>query len=373
MARRRVLSVDTSDGLANLVMGFLAVLIIASLALIPLLGSADEPEPAAQTTDDEPSPQVVPPAAAASPPAGEADGADAGGADGSGDADANTVDPDGTSAGDIPAAPVDDLTVEGAASAAAGLVSPPSTGEGGTGAASAIPTPTPSAPATPPASPTPSPTPTAAPSSEPAPTSSPSVPSAGGGVVVPPEPDDDPFRPDDPDRVPDVHVRRWPRGTITEHADVDGDGTHERVWSAIVADVVLTRVDEPADDGWDEGEAGHGAVAGRLVALHVADLTGDGRPEIWTRQWVASEGESITLWAYVDGRLQRMDASGGCWHGSNTFGLMGALVQPDTPGRPTQIAAICEDEGQPWWQWPSALYRWEAGRWTLDRTVGKYR
>jgi hypothetical protein len=190
---------------------------------------------------------------------------------------------------------------------------------------------------------------------------------------VPPEPDDDPFRPDDPDRIPRLDERPWPRGTIVEHADVDGDGTHERIWSAIVADAVRTRVDEPADGGWEEGTAGHGAVADRLVALKIADLTGDGRPEIWTRQWVASEGESITLWSYADGRLQRMDASGGCWHGSNTFGLVGGLVQPETPGHPIQIAAICEDEALPWWQWPSALYRWERGRWTLDRTVGKYR
>lgn len=367
MARRRLLAVDTSDGLANLVLGFLAVLIVASLALIPLIGSAGEADPA-EPEEADPVGEVVP--AADEPAVSATLGAAAGEAD------------------EIPDEPVDDLTVEGTGSAAAGLVAPGFTDgtAGGTAttppgsAATPAPIVTPfrSSPATPTPTPTVTPSPavttTPTPSPSPSPTATPTPPPDGAGaVVVPPEPDGSRYRPDDPDRVPQLDIRSGPRGALSQRVDLDGDGTPERVWSAIVTDVVQTRVDQLADGRWVDGASVPGAVADRLVALRVDDLTGDGRPEIWTRQWVATEGESITLWQYADGQLQRMDASGGCWNGSNTFGFVGALVQSATPGRPIQIAAICEDDALPWWQWPAALYRWEDGRWTEDRLVGKYR
>ncbi len=391
MARRRLLAIDTSDGLANLVLGVLAVLIVASLALIPLIGSADE-EPAAvppDTADD------VVPGDGAQETVPDADaGAETGapGVDG-----ADVVDASDTSADvdPVPVEPVDSLTVEGAGGTAAGLVDTDQAGDGdavaggtdgattegadpGVGGDAGQPT----APATgrpdagpsavttsPPASPAPTPEPTA--SVPPAPP--PPPPEDEGDVVIPPEPDDDRYQPDDPDRIPSVTISTTPRDRLTRRVDVDDDGVPERVWSAVVGDEVHIRVDELVDGRWRTGPARRGPVADRLVDLRIADLTGDGRPEIWTWQWVATEGQSITLWDYVDGELRRMDASGGCWHGSNTFGLVGALVQHATPGRPIQIAAICEDPELPWWQWPAELYRWEGGRWTADRLVGKYR
>lgn len=391
MARRRLLAIDTSDGLANLVLGVLAVLIVASLALIPLIGSADE-EPAAAPPDT--ADEVVPGDGAQE----TVPDADAGAENGAPGVDgADVVDASDTSADvePVPVEPVDSLTVEGAGGTAAGLVDTDRAGDGdavaggtdgattegadpGVGGDAGQPT----APATgrpdagpsavttpPPASPAPTPAPTA--SVPPAPP--PPPPEDEGDVVIPPEPDDDRYQPDDPDRIPSVTISTTPRDRLTRRVDVDDDGVPERVWSAVVGDEVHIRVDELVDGRWRTGPARRGPVADRLVDLRIADLTGDGRPEIWTWQWVATEGQSITLWDYVDGELRRMDASGGCWHGSNTFGLVGALVQHATPGRPIQIAAICEDPELPWWQWPAELYRWEGGRWTADRLVGKYR
>ena len=216
------------------------------------------------------------------------------------------------------------------------------------------------------------PSPPPVPGAAPSPNATP-APDDRGEVTIPPEPDDDGYRPDDPTRIPGVAVSAARRYRLVRRVDVDEDGISERVSAAIVADVVHIRVDEQVDGRWRNGPVRNGPVADRLVDLRTGDLTGDGRPEIWTWQWVATEGQSITMWAYTRDRLRRMEASGGCWNGSNTFGLVGALVQRATSNRPIQIAAICEDESLPWWQWPSALYRWRDGRWTADRLVGKYR
>lgn len=410
MARRRLLAIDTSDGMANLVLGLLAVLIVASLALIPLLGSADEPSPAEPQDEVD---EVVPAADAdedAAAPEVDLDAADPDVAD----PDANAVDPDVASvqptapddividpdgSGDDTDAvldePVDSLTVEGAAGTAAGLVgAAPVGGETADGGDTGV-DPTGTDGTTEAATARVDPEvggdagePTASDADQPgvattpappsiAPDTTPSVDAAGppddDEVVIPPEPDGDRYQPDDPDRIPALTVPTSPRDRLARRVDLDGDGMPERVWSAVVADVVHTRVDELVGGRWRNGPVRRGPVADRLVDLRIADLTGDGRSEIWTWQWVATEGQSVTLWSYAGDELQRMDASGGCWNGSNTFGLMGALVQRATPGRPIQIAAICEDPALPWWQWPSALYRWEDGRWTADRLVGKYR
>jgi hypothetical protein len=425
------------------VLGFLAVLIVASLALIPLVGSAGGPPPAepqedaAEVVPDTDADAVDPDADAVDPDADAVD-PDADAVDPDADAvdpDADAVDPDADavdpgadavdpdtdavdpdadadvdadgSGGDpdvIPDQPVDSLTVEGTGGTAAGLVDPaPDDGDianggetdgdaagtdgdtagiGGTagaatddvdpevsgdaGAPTASETQEPGIAGTPPP-PAPTPDQDATPPADAA------TPLADDEVIIPPEPDDDRYEPDDPDRIPAVTMAAAPRDRLAPRVDLDGDGIPERIWAAIVADVVHIRVDELVGGRWRNGPVRRGPVADRLVDLRIADLTGDGRPEIWTWQWVATEGQTITLWSYAGDELRRMEASGGCWSGSNTFGLVGALVQRATPGRPIQIAAICEDSTLPWWQWPSALYRWEDGRWTAHRLVGKYR
>jgi hypothetical protein len=178
------------------------------------------------------------------------------------------------------------------------------------------------------------------------------------------------FSADDPGRqvatVPDAR----PRDVRVIHADLDGDGEKERIWAAVVADRVLTRIERVVDGAWTPVSEHTGAVADRLVALRARDLTGDGRPEVHTRQWVGTEGESITLWSYADDSLRRMSVTGGCADGSNTIGLVGALVRrpgSDLPG----LVAVCRDPGLPPQQWPSGLYEWGDGTWTFLRYQGE--
>jgi hypothetical protein len=178
------------------------------------------------------------------------------------------------------------------------------------------------------------------------------------------------FSADDPGRqvatVPDTS----PRDELVTHVDLDGDGTKERVWAAVVADRVLTRIERVVDGAWTPVSEHTGAVADRLIALRARDLTGDGRPEVHTRQWVGTEGESITLWSYADDALRRMSVTGGCADGSNTIGLVGALVRRPGTGQPG-LVAVCRDPVLPPQQWPSGLYEWRDGTWTFLRYAGE--
>lgn len=179
------------------------------------------------------------------------------------------------------------------------------------------------------------------------------------------------FSADDPGRVPAITVSTTPRDVQVVHADLDGDGVNERVWAAIVRDQVQTAVERVVDGRWTPRSVHPGAAADRLVGLRVEDLTGDGRPEVHTRQWVATEGESLTVWSYRDGDLARMRMTGGCYDNANTVGITGALVDEVGEDGAT-IAATCRDDGLPPQQWSSAMYVWRDGRWDFDRRQGRY-
>jgi hypothetical protein len=171
--------------------------------------------------------------------------------------------------------------------------------------------------------------------------------------------------------MPATTVRTSPRDELVVTADFDGDGRDEQVRSAIVRDQVITSLERLVDGRWRPGRGHGGAAADRLVDLRARDLTGDGLPEVYTKQWVATEGESVTLWSVEDGSLQRMPVLGGCWGDNNTVGLIGASVEVPDEG-PALIVALCEDRTRPTQKWPSALYRWQQGAWTFDRLLGKY-
>lgn len=179
------------------------------------------------------------------------------------------------------------------------------------------------------------------------------------------------FGPDDPSRLPAITVSTTPRDVHTVQADLDGDGVNERVWAAIVRDQVQTRLERVVDGRWVPRDAHPGAAADRLVLLHVRDLTGDGRLEVYTRQWVATQGGSLTVWSYRHGDLARMRMAGGCYNNSNTVGITGATIEEVGPDGAT-IAAICRVEGLPPQQWPSAIYVWRDGQWEFDREQGRY-
>lgn len=323
--RRRLYQFDTSDSLANVVMGSLVTLMLALLGLIVWLDATNEDTPPPE--DD--TVEVVP--------------ANGGGA--------------------TTPAPTESWRDAGRNVAGAGEPSPG--GDGGAGGrATPAPAPEDDTEPTPPAA-----TPPTSGDGE--------APGSGGEVVVVPSDRGGRrglFSADDPDRIPAITVVSTPRDERVLHADLNRDGRNERVRAAIVADQVEIAVDRVVDGVWREGPTHTGAAADRLVDLRAADLTGDGSLEVYTWQWVANEGQSVTLWSYGDRDLQRMLASGGCWDGQNTFGLVGALVEQEDmfADRPLEIAAVCEERPLPVQQWSTALYRWQDGRWTFDRRVGKY-
>jgi hypothetical protein len=192
-----------------------------------------------------------------------------------------------------------------------------------------------------------------------------STPEDGAGLA------DEPVVPasgiDDADRVPALVISDQPIDVHTVLGDIDGDNVPERVRAAIVRNSVEVHVQryEPGGE-WRDVDIATGAVADDLVGLWVQDVNDDGQAEIHTRQWVGTNGESVSLWSFDDEELQPMTASGGCWDGSHTFGLVGALVLPG------QVKAICEEDPLPPSLWSTAVYRWEDGRWTFQERVGVY-
>jgi hypothetical protein len=171
---------------------------------------------------------------------------------------------------------------------------------------------------------------------------------------------------DDPDRVPTLVVSDAPIDVHTVVADLDGDRVRERVWAALIRNVVHVRVQHDTDGGWVDVARATGADADDLVSLEVEDLTGDGRLEIHTRQWVGVNGESVSLWSFANDRLLPQTGNGGCWDGENTFGLVGARVDFG------QVRAICEEDPLPPYLWSTAVYRWVDGMWTYQRRVSSY-
>lgn len=373
--RRAFYPIDTSDRLANVVVSSIATLIVALLALILWMTSTNDP--AATTTSDAPPgttdvadaadadvervPAEPAPTNGVGGTAGTADTeADGTGADAPDAADGAVVDgTDGTDAAGSDPAGTDGVDGTGG--------EPPSrTDDAASGDAAAATPPDgyadgdrPDAVGTPPAT-------------VPPPAGSPPPDAADGGGALPnPGRGSGLFSSDDPDRIPAISVQLAPRDVVTVDADLDGDGAAERVWAAIVRDQVVTRIDRVVDGRWEPGRERGGAPADRLVELRVEDLTGDGLPEVYTTQWVATEGESITLWSVQDLELVRMPVTGGCWSDTNTFGLIGARVVTSDDG-PASVVAVCKDKPRPTQQWPSALYRWRDGQWVFDGLLGKY-
>ncbi|MBW3604169.1 MAG: hypothetical protein KY460_04500 [Actinobacteria bacterium] len=376
MARRRAFyPIDTSDRLANVVVSSIATLIVALLALILWMTSTDDPA-ATATSDAPPGTTDV------------ADGADAGvervpaepvPTDAVGGT-AGTADTEADGSGDGAPGPADGTGADGTDGADAGGPDPgDGAGVDGTGgepparAEQAAPGDT--ATETPPGASTDGSRPDAVdtpPATVPPPAGSPPSDSADGGGVLPsPGRGSRLFSSDDPDRIPAISVQSAPKDVMTVDVDLDGDGAAERVWAAIVRDQVITRIDRVVDGRWEPGRERGGAPADRLVELRVEDLTNDRLPEVYTTQWVATEGESITLWSVRNLELVRMPVTGGCWSDTNTFGLIGARVVTSDDG-PASVVAVCKSKPQPTQQWPSALYRWRDGRWVFDRLLGKY-
>lgn len=391
MARRRIVSsVDTSDRLANLVLGSLLIGLLALFGLVALMSADDDPDPQQASASEVPSElgelatiDPSPTAAAepddsrdgvvAVPTAAPSDRRDAatplqpredrteavvnGGDDDTGDV---VVPPPPADAPPRDDAPADDAPADDAPADAPPRDDAPADG----------------APADDALDPDPGPPPDDAPADE-----------APADDVVPPDDDgpsrngdmsdegagqaDEPVVPpsgvDDADRVPALVISDEPTDVHTVLADLDGDAVPERVRAAIVRNAVEVRVERYEEGGlWRDIDNATGAVADDLVGLWVQDLNSDGRAEVHTKQWVGTNGESVSLWSFGNDTLQSMTASGGCWDGSHTFGVVGALVHPG------EVKAICEEEPLPPSLWSTAVYRWDDGRWTFQELVGVY-
>lgn len=204
-------------------------------------------------------------------------------------------------------------------------------------------------------SPTQEPTETASPTEEPTETASPTE-----------EPTDEPREPTDQDAA-EFSAAYRPQGAQAVQsvtADVDDDGQKEVVFASIHSDSARIDIARWTGREYQVVYTGQGGGAERLEDFKVADYTGDGTREIVTTQSVGAQGQSLSIWGWNGQAFAPQRASGGCWDGSHTFGIVGASIQP---GR---IRATCDGSPLPTAAWPSDVYAWDAARggWVYDFT-----
>jgi hypothetical protein len=165
----------------------------------------------------------------------------------------------------------------------------------------------------------------------------------------------------------DAYEARYGDPVISRIIDVDADGTNEVV-AARVADNAA-QIDVAAWDGAEYTVVFNdtGGAAERLDDIAVREANQEGGLEIITFQSVGEEGHSISIWGAVPGgsgtRYERQEAVGGCWDGSNTYGIVGATVESGS------ISATCDGSPLPPELWPSDVYGWSNDAWTYERTV----
>lgn len=146
--------------------------------------------------------------------------------------------------------------------------------------------------------------------------------------------------------------------------DLDGDG-----WSEVVATGMRDRVGVLRVAWWSMDryevlatvEAGRGS---RIADLRVADVNRDERIEVLVE--VGGDGrQSLALWSVADrGRLEALEAVGGCNDGSHVYGVTRARLASQQDAPPV-IVADCDESPLPvadWaehrWAWQDGAYRW---------------
>lgn len=172
-----------------------------------------------------------------------------------------------------------------------------------------------------------------------------------------------PRGPTDTDRARFVAAYR-PGGTSQHRSvasDIDGDGQKEIVFAFIVDGERRSQV-EVAD--WTGTRyaitaAEPGGPADDLSDFRVAELNGEGGPEIAVFQTVGASGSSVSLWTGASGgSLVPLKAIGDCFNGSNTYGDTGAEIDDrDGDGR-AEVRAVCADRDLPAPLWPTVVYVW---------------
>lgn len=196
---------------------------------------------------------------------------------------------------------------------------------------------------------------------DPAPSPSPTGPSP---TAPSPSPASEPTR-EDAEAFAAAYAPAEGELAAAEVVDLDDDARLEVV-AASVADR-QARVDV-AVWGAERGEyavvaTGRGGGARAIDRLRVGDLTGGEGREIVTEQSVGERGESLSIWGWRDGGLERQPGEGGCWDGSHTFGITGAEIEPG------EIVATCDGSPLPPASWPSDAYVWDGGVWRYERSM----
>lgn len=147
-------------------------------------------------------------------------------------------------------------------------------------------------------------------------------------------------------------------------ADVDGDGEKEVVVASIHSDASRLDIARWTGRSYEVVYTGRGGGAERIDDFKVTDYTGDGVRDIMIMQSVGAQGHSLSVWGYNGQAFAPQRATGGCWDGSHTYGVIGASI------RSGEIRATCDASPLPTSAWPSDVYRWnaQAGGWTYERT-----
>jgi len=150
----------------------------------------------------------------------------------------------------------------------------------------------------------------------------------------------------------------------TRLIDLDNDGTDDIVAAYVGQDT--TNIDLAQ---WDGAQyvitfSDTGGAADDLSDVVVNDVNSEAGLEIVTFQSTGEQGESLSVWGPDgSGTYTRQNAEGGCWDGSNTFGIVGATIEPGV------IEATCDGSPLPPEAWPTDVYRWQAGAWQYAETV----
>lgn len=155
-----------------------------------------------------------------------------------------------------------------------------------------------------------------------------------------------------------------PEGAIdleSAAGDLDGDGTAELVFLYAVNGRVHVDVAAWRGGAYEIVTTQQGAEAEHVDDLRVGDLNGDGRVEVAALQSTASRS-SLSLWRVDEGlTLGALEAEGGCWDGSSTYGILGvSLEDHDGDGR-SEIVATCDDSPLPVGEWRTERYAWRDG------------
>jgi hypothetical protein len=143
--------------------------------------------------------------------------------------------------------------------------------------------------------------------------------------------------------------------------DITGDGRPEIVFAAVTGSSVRMDVAEWTGTEYAITFTGLGGAAERLDELRVRDFTADGIREIVTLQSVGGEGASLSVWGWDGQGFVAQEADGGCWDGSNTFGIIGADIGD------REIRATCDGSPLPTAAWPTDVYVWDGRTWVFDR------